>query len=91
MKKINWKLFNLALWAEIILSYILPFQTADHFQYSIGFPVPFLSVYRTQISVNPLMSMHFNPLSFVINSLIIYWVMLCAKRLYSKYQHSLSK
>lgn len=52
MKTINWKLLNLSFWLEIGLSYVLPFKTTDNFQYEIGFPIPFLSIYDTAIGGN---------------------------------------
>jgi hypothetical protein len=70
VKKINWKILNFAFWIEVILSYVLPFKVVDNFQYNVGFPIPFISVYDTKISVNPLMSMYFNPLGLFLNGII---------------------
>ena len=64
MKKINWKIFNLALWLEVIISYVVPFKVIDNFEYEVGFPIPFISVYDTAIGVSPLMSMYLNPSGF---------------------------
>ncbi len=74
MKKIDWKRFNLACWLEIILSYFLPFKVTDAFQYQIGFPSPFLSVYATQPGTSPFTSMHLNPLGFLFDAIVIYLV-----------------
>ncbi|MEG0854687.1 MAG: hypothetical protein RSF82_12480 [Angelakisella sp.] len=84
MKKINWKLLNLALWVEVILSYLLPFKTVNNFEYKVGFPVPFLSVYDTAIGVNPMMSMHLNPLGLLFNAVIIYLIISFCIRVYQK-------
>lgn len=84
MKKINWKTLNFALWIEIILSYVLPFKVVDNFQYKI----PFITVYNTEISINPLMSIHLNPLGLLLNGLIIYLIIsVCVKA----YQLNLSQ
>ena len=74
MKKINWNIFNTALWVELILSYILPFKATDGFRYEAGFPIPFITVYNTEISTSPLMSTHLNPLGLILNSIIIYMI-----------------
>ncbi|MFV0314476.1 MAG: hypothetical protein ACK5I7_05160, partial [Anaerotignum sp.] len=63
MAKINWKLLNAAFWCEVILAYVLPFGSYDQFVYQVGFPIPFILVYDTDIGVSPLTSMHLNPLA----------------------------
>ena len=84
MKKINWKIVNIAFWIEIVLSYVLPFKVVDGFRYMVGFPIPFISVYNTAIGVNPLMSMHLNPLGLLFNGVIIYLVLLAVIQVYNK-------
>lgn len=87
MKTINWKLLNLSFWLEIGLSYVLPFKTTDNFQYEIGFPIPFLSIHDTAIGVNPLMSMGLNPLSLLLNGIIIYLILSFSTKIYQKLKH----
>ena len=60
-KKINWKLLNLSLWAELIIVYLMPFKKIDDFRFTVGFPIPFLTIYNTTPNVSPLHSMLFNP------------------------------
>lgn len=84
MKNIKWKIFNTAFWVEVILSYVLPFKVIDNFQYKVGFPIPFISVYDTKIGVNPLMSMHLNPLGLLFNVITIYFIILFALGAYHK-------
>ena len=91
MKKINWKIVNIAFWIEIVLSYILPFKVVDDFQYKVGFPIPFISVYDTKIGVNPLMSMHLNPLGLVLNAIIIYMVVSVCMNTYQKIKFNSAK
>ena len=79
-EKMNWKILNLAFWVEIILSYLLPFKVTDNFQYRVGIPIPFISVYAAGLSTSPFMSMHFNPLGLLFNGIIIYLlIILCTK------------
>ncbi len=85
MKKINWKLFHSALWIEIVLSYFLPFKVTDNFQYQVGFPISFLSVYDTKPAVNPFLSMHLNPLGLLLNVFIIYMILLACGKACQKY------
>lgn len=87
VKTINWKILNLSFWIEVVLSYVLPFQTTDNFQYKIGFPIPFLSIYDAAIGVNPLMSMSLNPLGLLLNGIIIYWVISFSSGAYQKLKH----
>lgn len=87
MKKINWKIFNAALWVELVLCYVLPFRVIDDFEYKVGFPIPFLSVYHNAtggIGVNPLMSMHVNPLGLLVNGILLYLILLFAQKAYRK-------
>ena len=79
-KKMNWKILNLAFWIEIILSYLLPFKVTDNFQYQVGFPIPFISVYAAEFRISPFMSMHFNPIGLLFNGIIVYLlIILCTK------------
>lgn len=84
MKKINWKILNLAFWTEIILSYVLPFSTADQFQYTVGFPMPFLTVYSGKINVNPMLSTHLNLLGLLLNAVLLYLLFSLALSLYGR-------
>lgn len=86
MRKINWKIFNLALWIEIALSLLLPFKVTDGFRYQIGFPTPFISVYAAGFGINPLMSMHLNPLGFVFDGIIIYLIISACIKAYQKFR-----
>lgn len=84
MEKINWKIINCAFWIEFILSYFLPFTVRGSSQYEVGFPIPFLTIYNGSIGVNPLMSMHLNPLSLLINGMIIYLIIGLGIKAYGK-------
>jgi len=88
VKKINWKLINAAFWIEIILSYILPFKVVNDFQYKIGFPIPFFSVYDTKIGINPFMSTSLNPFELLLNCAIIYWIISVAVKAYFKHNQT---
>jgi hypothetical protein len=84
VKKVNWKIMNIALWLEIILSYVLPFKVVDNFQYKVGIPIPFFTVYNTEINISPFMSTYLNPLSFIADVVIIYLVILLCVNAYQK-------
>ncbi len=84
MKKIHWKIVNAALWIEIVLSYFLPFKVTNDFQYQAGFPMAFISVYDTKPAISPFMSMHFNPIGFVLDVFVIYLVIWGLIKLYQK-------
>lgn len=80
MKKFNWRIVNVAFWIEIVLSYVLPFKVVDNFRYKVGFPLRFITVYDADIGVNPLVSMHLNPVFLLMNVIIIYFIIsICAK------------
>lgn len=91
MRKINWKILNLAFWIEIVLSYVLPFKVIDGFQYKAGFPIPFISVYDTVVGVSPLMSMNLNPLGLLFNGIIVYLIILFVIGIYQKFKHNRAK
>ena len=86
MKNINWKILNLAFWIEIVLSYLLPFKIIDNFQYKVGFPIPFITIYDTAIRVTPLMSMQLNPLGLLLNAMIIYFIISLPIKAYCKFK-----
>ncbi|WP_312072263.1 hypothetical protein [Anaerotignum propionicum] len=91
MEKINWKILNSAFWIEIILSYILPFKVVNHFQYKIGWPIQFISVYVSKPILSPLMSMSLNPLGLLLNGAIIYLVISVAVKAYNKLKYHETK
>lgn len=88
MKRNDWKIFNAALWLEVVLSYILPFKVIDDFQYKVGFPIPFLTIYNVPIRISPLVSMGFNLLGFLLNGIIIYFILLFSIKAYQKVKRS---
>lgn len=85
MKRINWKILNYAFWTELILSYVLPFTVHGNSQYRVGFPISFLSFHNGSIGVNPLMSMHLNPLTLLVNCIIIYLMIKLGIKAYGKF------
>lgn len=87
-ENINWKLLNLAFWIEIILSYLLPFKITDSSQYQVGFPIPFIHINASGLSISPFMSMHFNPLGLLFNGIIIYLMITFSIKIYQKIKHS---
>lgn len=85
MKKINWRVFNIAVWTEIVLAYVLPFRVLHNgFEFQVGFPFSFLSVFDTQIGSNPLSSMAVNPFVFLLNAFAIYFVILLFIKMFAK-------
>ncbi len=83
-EKMNWKLFNLALWIEIILSYFLPFKITDSLRYKVGFPIPYLYMDNRDLDISPFMSMHCNPIGLLFNGIIIYILMIVGIKLYHR-------
>lgn len=77
---------NLALWIEIILSYVLPFKVVDNFQYKVGTPISYITVYNNGINISPLMSIHLNPLGLLMNVIIIYLFILVCVDAYKKFK-----
>ena len=90
VKKINWKILNLAFWVEVVLSYVLPFKVIDN-QYRVGFPIPFITVHDSAIGVNPLMSMYLNPIGLLSNGIIIYIIILSAVRMHHTIKSNYTK
>lgn len=90
-KFFNLKILNLALWIEVILAYVLPFKVIDNYQYKVGIPFSFITAYEKPLEVNPLMSMYLNPAIFLVNSLIIYAVLILIMLAYSRFKKKKSK
>ncbi|ONI44676.1 hypothetical protein AN641_06180 [Candidatus Epulonipiscioides gigas] len=76
MKKINWKILNLVLWGQVIISFFLPFKNIDNFEYQIGAPIPYLSIYAAELGIAPINSIYINPFSFILNGLIAYYLII---------------
>lgn len=91
MKRNRWKILNAALWIEIVFSYFLPFQVTNHFQYQVGFPIPFLSIYNSKFGINPFMSMHLNPVRLLFDVFVIYLIISVCVKAYQKWRHNLIK
>lgn len=81
----NWKIWNAALWIEIALSYFLPFKVSDSFQYQVGFPVSFITVWNTDFGKSPFTSMHMNPFAFLFNVCIFYVLVLACAKVFQNY------
>lgn len=91
MRKINWKIVNCAFWVEILLSYVLPFRVVDNIRYEIGFPIRFMTVYNTEIGVTPLLSTHFNPVGFLVNGIILYFIISALVSAFRKWKQRRTK
>jgi hypothetical protein len=68
------KILNWSVWIVIISTYILPYQTTDGFATTFGYPLTYLTVYKTDIHVSLLMSNLLNPFTFFIDVLIVYFL-----------------
>ncbi len=83
MKKINWKLFHISLWVELVLAYVLPLREKGEAFYA-GFPAAFLTMYEKKLNVNLLSSMHFNPFALLFDVILLELVAELAIRLWRK-------
>lgn len=86
MSKVNWKIVNAAFWIEIVLSYVIPFKVVENSQYRVGVPYSFITVYNNALGVNPLMSMHLNPVALLVNVAALYWVVSLTLKAYQKHK-----
>lgn len=91
MEKINWKIVNASFWIEIVLSYLLPFQVKDTFQYQVGFPVPFMTLYDAKFGVNLFTSTHLNPVSLLFDGIVIYVIISFCIKTYHKFKSGHAK
>lgn len=64
----NIKNFNRAAWITLLITYVLPYQWTDGFATKFGYPLPFLTVYKTSISNSLLKQTHSGKPSFVKGS-----------------------
>lgn len=88
MEKINWKILNAAFWIEIVLSYLLPFKVTDAFQYQVGFPIPFITLYDAKLNTNLFTSMHLNPISLLVDGIVIYVIISFCIKAYHNFKYS---
>ena len=91
-KKVSFNLFYVAFFIEVVLAYVLPFRITDGVKAVVGFPIPFITIHNAkELGFNPMMSMQLNPLSLLINVLIIYIVIYFIKTAYKKYKSNKKK
>ncbi len=84
---INKKFFNWSAWITLLITYVLPYQSTDRLSTDFGYPLPFLTVYKTSINSSApslLMLNNINPLTLTINILIVYFVINSANALLVK-------
>lgn len=77
---LNKKFLNWAAWIILLLAYVLPYQSTDGFATRFGYPIPFLITYNTKISGSLLSSAQLKVLAFIIDILIVYFVINLADR-----------
>ncbi len=84
IKQINWKVLNFSVYFEILISYFMPFKV-DEYEYQVGFPLPFLTVYdKPIIHANLFSTIHINGFRLAINLLIVYFVTILLLKRYNK-------
>lgn len=81
IKKLDKRLFNLAAWMTIILTYILPYKSRDGFATNFGWPFEFFTVYDKPINKTIIMSTLTNPLALLLDILVVYCVLYIIKKL----------
>ena len=90
-KMFRWNIFYLSIIIEVLLSYLLPFRRFDEVRAGVGFPLSFITLRNTsELALNPMMSMHLNPLSLIINISLIYIAIYFVIRAYKKSKEKLS-
>lgn len=80
----NWKIFNSALWIQILCIYLLPFETVDEFQYRLGFPMKCFYIYDSIPNFNLFSSTYLNIGQFFTNVFIIYFIIIYFERIRKK-------
>jgi hypothetical protein len=80
----NKKFFNWSAWITLLITYVLPYQSTDGFVTKLGYPFPFLTVYKTSAGRSLLMSQNLNVFILAINILIVYFVINFANAQLSK-------
>ncbi len=85
MYKVNWTIVNIAFWVELLLSYFLPFKVVDNFEYKVGYPMHYITVYKGNgsMGISPLTSMALNPLGLLFNVILLYLVIVYIVKIYN--------
>ncbi len=83
-RQINWKALNFSVYFEILISYFMPFKV-DEYEYQVGFPFPFLTIYdKPIIHANLFSTMLIDEFRLAINLLIVYFATILLLKLYKK-------
>lgn len=74
--KVNKKLLNWSAWITLLIAYVLPYksQSTDGFATYFGYPISFLTVYKTSINTSLFMTERINLFTLAINILILYFL-----------------
>lgn len=89
-RKINWKIANLAFWAELLITYLMPLAREDA-SGQAGFPFPFLTVYEKHLSVNLFSSVQVSIGALLGDVIALYFLFLGCRALYRGLRRSLKK
>ena len=76
--KFNKKIFNWSAWITLIIAYVLPYQSqsADGHSSYFGYPLSFLTINDSPIHKTLFGTESLDPLTLIIDILIVYLVLL---------------
>ncbi|MGF7127797.1 hypothetical protein J2T56_002528 [Natronobacillus azotifigens] len=85
-KRINWFQMNLSAWLVIIISYIIPFNFLEDGSATVGFPLPFLTIYIRNWSNDFSTFFNLNIAALFLDIIIVYLIITLIDKLYKKYR-----
>lgn len=86
--KINWKIANLAFWAELFIAWLMPLAR-ENAAGQAGFPLPFLTVYENHLGPSLFRSVHVGAGGLLADVIALYFLLLGCGALYKWLGHSL--
>jgi len=71
---LNLKILNLSAWLLFLISFIAPFRISENGAKLFGYPFAYMKLYEWNRSRFPIMSLSFDLIWFVVDILLIYFI-----------------
>lgn len=71
---LNLKTLNLSAWLLLLISFIAPFRISENGSKLFGYPFAFMKLFEWNKSRFPIMSLSFDLIWFVVDILLIYFL-----------------
>ncbi len=86
LRKIDFKILNLAVWSTLLIAYFSPIRYIRLVEVGMGFPFEFITTYDISQGIDPLDSMEIHWGYFLLNIILIYFLIYYINKFYKHIQ-----